>query len=225
MKILAFDTSFESCSAAICDGETTCWRDLKLIGRGHAEVLPAMVAAGLRAADLGVKDLDRIGVVVGPGAFAGVRVGVAFARGLCLGTKAKAVGVSSLAALAASLGVDGAMAPVFDARRGQVYAALYGGDRKAALAPFVAAPEDAARRIEAALAGAAVTLAGSGASLVAAHFSLPQDINAVETIDPAAIARLAARAEAPTAPPLPLYLRPPDATPSRNARAGGPDAS
>lgn len=225
MKVLAFDTSFEACSAAIFDGETICWRDLKLIGRGHAEVLPAMVAAGLRAAALGVKDLDRIGVVIGPGAFAGVRVGIAFARGLCLGTKAKAVGVTSLEALAASLGVDGAIAPVFDARCGQVYAALYGRDRKTTLAPFVAAPEDAARRIAAALAGAAVTLAGSGAAMVAAHLSLPHVISPVATIDPAAVARLAARAEAPAAPPLPLYLRPPDATPSRNARADGPHAS
>jgi tRNA threonylcarbamoyladenosine biosynthesis protein TsaB len=216
MKVLAFDTSFEACSAAICDGETICWRDLKMIGRGHAETLPVMVAAGLRAANLGVKDLDRIGVVIGPGAFAGVRVGVAFARGLCLGAKAKAVGGTSLVALAASLGAGGVIAPVFDARRGQVYAAVYGRGGAAALAPFVAAPEDAAVKIAAAIDGEAVTLAGSGAGLVAAHLPLPHQISAVATIDPAAIARLAARADAPAAPPLPLYLRPPDATPSRN---------
>lgn len=224
MKVLAFDTSFEACSAAICDGETICWRDLKMIGRGHAEILPAMVAAGLRAANLVVGELDRIGVVIGPGAFAGVRVGVAFARGLCLGAKAKAVGVTSLEGLAASLGGDGMTAPVFDARRGQVYAAVYERGGATALAPFVASPEDAAARIASAVAGEPVALAGSGAALVAAHLRVPHRVCAIATIDPTAIARLAARAEAPATAPSPLYLRPPDATPSRSASFDGRDA-
>lgn len=216
MRVLAIDTSFEACSAAILDGETVLWRDQRMIGRGHAEVLPVMVAAGLAATALRISDFDRIGVVIGPGAFAGVRVGLAFARALCLGMKAKAVGVTSLKALAASIDRRGLVAPAFDARRGQVYAALYDASLRELIEPFVAAPAEAARRL-AAGADNSLTLAGSGAALIAPHLSVPFGMSPVLHIDPVAAARLAMSADLPSAPPSPLYLRPPDAAPS----AGG----
>ena len=218
MRILAFDTSFEACSAAIVEGERTLWSEQRLSGRGHAEVLPAMVAEGLRAIGINVGELDRIGVVVGPGAFAGVRVGVAFARGLCLGVRARAVGVTSLKALAASADAKGLIAPIFDARRGQVYAALYDATLRERIEPFVAAPEEAARRL---MAGGATTLAGSGAVLVAPHMTAPFETLAIVTIDPAAVARLVLAAEVPQQPPSPLYLRPPDAAASTKGRFEG----
>lgn len=219
MKTLAIDTSFEACSAAILDDDRTLWAETKIIGRGHAETLPLMVARGLGAAGLTVCELDRIGVVIGPGAFAGIRVGLAFARGLCLGTGVKAVGVSSLKALAASVAPEGLLAPVFDARRGQVYAALYDRSLRELIEPFVASPEEAARRLMDAGA-AALTFAGSGAGLVAPHFTAPVSVSAATTIDPLALARLSAAAPLPPSPPAPLYLRPPDAAPS----AGSPFA-
>lgn len=185
-----------------------------MIGRGHAEVLPVMVSSGLVSTGLAVSDLDRIGVVTGPGAFAGVRVGLAFARALCLGTGARAVGVSSLEALAASAGSPRMTAPVFDARRGQVYAALFDASLRERIAPFVASPEDAAARLSAETGGAPVTLAGSGAGLVAPFLEGDFDRSAAATIDPDALARLTILADAPPSPPAPLYLRPPDAAPS-----------
>lgn len=213
MKTLAIDTSFEACSAAILDDDRILWTETRIIGRGHSEILPPMLAAALAATRLKVGDLDRIGVVIGPGAFAGVRVGLAFARGLCLGTRARAVGVSSLKALAASVALDAPVACVFDARRGQVYAALYDKSLRELIEPFVATPDGAARRLTQE-GGAAFTLAGSGAALVAPHFGAPARISATATIDPAALARLCAAAPSPSSPPAPLYLRPPDAAPS-----------
>lgn len=213
MLVLAIDTSFEACSAAIVDGDDVLWREQRLIGRGHSEALPVMVADGLDAASVEIADLDRVAIVIGPGAFAGVRVGLAFARGLCLGTKAKAVGVTSLKALAACAGARGATAPVFDARRGQVYAALYDGTLRERIEPFVATPQEAAARLAAAEAEG-LTLAGSGAALVAPHLSAAAAISPVLHIDPVVLARLAAAAPAPSLPPAPLYLRPPDAAPS-----------
>ncbi len=181
-----------------------------MIGKGHSEVLPIMVAAGLSSTHLKVADLDRIGVVIGPGAFAGLRVGLAFARGLCLGTKARAFGVTSLQALAAGVEPHDVIAPIFDARRGQVYAALFDGAMTEVLAPFVATPEVAARKL---CTHAGIILAGSGAMLVSPYVTAPHAISNVRRIDPAAIARLARAAPTPTVPPAPLYLRAPDATP------------
>lgn len=213
MRTLAIDTSFEACSAAILDGDRIAWTKTEIIGRGHSEVLPVMVADGLAATGFRVGDLDRVGVVIGPGAFAGVRVGLAFARGLCLGTGVRAVGVSSLKALAASVASGDLIATAFDARRGQVYAALYGKLLRELIVPFVAAPEEAAARLSAG-AGEKFTLAGSGAALLAPHFERPVDRSATAHIDPVALARLAASAALSNSPPEPLYLRPPDAAPS-----------
>lgn len=223
MKVLAIDTAFEACSAAIVDDGHVAWAETRMIGRGHSEVLPVMAAEGLRAVGIAVRDLDRVGVVVGPGAFAGIRVGLAFARGLCLGTGVRAVGVTSLRALAASNGPHEFIAPVFDARRGQVYAALYDRSLRELIEPFVASPADAARRLSGG-AASSLTLAGSGAALIAPHLSAAFTISATTTIDPAALARLVAAAPAPSSPPSPLYLRPPDAAPSRGSLFGDLEA-
>lgn len=213
MIILALDTAFDACSAAILSGGDVLWAEQKIIGKGHNEVLPPMIAAGLKAAGVAPGALDRIGVVVGPGAFAGVRVGLSFARAFRLGLKADAVGVTSAEALAASLAPGEAMiAPLFDARRGQVYAALYDGALAELVAPFAASPPAAARRIADAARGAPLRLAGSGAALLAPDH--PYTVDPAIHIDPVALARRAMAKPVPAAPPAPLYLRPPDAAPA-----------
>ncbi|MGD9799062.1 MAG: tRNA (adenosine(37)-N6)-threonylcarbamoyltransferase complex dimerization subunit type 1 TsaB [Parvularculaceae bacterium] len=216
MKILAIDTSFEACSAAIVCDDRTLWSQMRVIGKGHAEALAPMVADGLAATGLEISDFDRIGVVVGPGAFAGVRVGLAFARALCLGTPARAVGVTSTQALAASLDIKAAIAPVFDARRGQVYAALYGPSLRTLIDPFVASPGEAATRLQSA-APEDLVLTGSGAPLVLGDMKDRAAVSERRHIDPAAVARLAGATAPASAPPTPLYLRPPDATPSASS--------
>lgn len=214
MKVLAIDTSFEACSAAIvCDG-TVLWSQRKIIGKGHSEVLPPMAAEGLAASGFSAADFDRIGVVIGPGAFAGIRVGLAFARAFRLGAKAAIIGVTSLEALAESVGGRRAIAPIFDARRGQVYAALFDAARNALVEPFVATPQEAVLRLQ---KGAAdFSLAGSGARLIAPFLQNAAIIDQ-PYIDPACVARIAGRGDAPNAPPAPLYLRPPDAAPFRGS--------
>lgn len=223
MIVLALDTAFDACSAAILSGKDILWSEQRIIGKGHSEVLPPMVAAGLRSAGVRPAEVDRIGVVIGPGAFAGVRVGLAFARAFRIGLKADVVGLTSTAALAMSLApFDGLTAIAFDARRGQVYAALYdagGGER---LAPFVAAPEAAAERLGAEAKGAAMRLAGSGAGLIAPHG--PYTIDPEVCADPSAIARRAALGPPSEAMPQPLYLRPSDAAPAAASLFLGLDA-
>jgi tRNA threonylcarbamoyladenosine biosynthesis protein TsaB len=213
MIVLAVDTAFDACSAAILGGDDVLWSEQKIIGKGHSEVLPPMVASGLKTAGVAPKAIDRIGVVIGPGAFAGVRVGLAFARSFRLGLKADVVGVTSNEALAASLGpFNGMTATVFDARRGQVYAALYDESVNQILAPFVAAPDAAAPRLLEAAGGAPLRVAGSGAGLLTCDH--PSTADPAIHVDPAALARRAAAQSAAAVPPEPLYLRPPDAAPA-----------
>ncbi|MGF1545085.1 MAG: tRNA (adenosine(37)-N6)-threonylcarbamoyltransferase complex dimerization subunit type 1 TsaB [Parvularculaceae bacterium] len=224
MRVLAIDTALQSCGVALLDGETVVFCEAPRLEKGHAEVLPPLVSRALDAAAWRVGDLDRVGVVVGPGGFAGVRVGLAYARGLGLGTGVDVVGVGSLDALAATFAaVAGTyVACIVDARRGDVFSALYEGT--APLSPaFAATPEDAAARLGDAVEGAPLTLIGGGAALIPSRARQPSwsfkegDLQ----IDPAALARLAAAAPAPDGPPAPVYLRAPDARPAAPSRFDG----
>ncbi len=96
----------------------------------HAFELPAAVEEVLRAAKIGFGDLNAIAVAIGPGSFTGLRVGLSYAKGIAVAARIAIVGVSSLDALALCA-VNGelhegvSLYPVIDARRGEVYTALY----------------------------------------------------------------------------------------------------
>lgn len=218
MLTMGLDTALQRCSVAIVrDGEILSERAAGM-ERGHAEHLAPMAAAALAEAGVRVKDLDRIGVVVGPGGFTGVRVGLSFARGLAIGVEVPVVGVTSLAALAGNVAdaPEGALiAPVIDARRAQVYAALYDAKGAVRIAPFVAAPEEALKKLADEAAGAETALVGTGAALFGETPRGWRRSAAPDQIDAKVVARLAAAAPVPPGPPAPLYLRPPDAKPPR----------
>lgn len=215
MVVMGLDTALQRCSVAILRGDEVLADESVGMERGHAENLAPMAAAALKKAGVAVRDLDRVGVVVGPGGFTGVRVGLSFARGLGVGTDIPIVGVTSLAALAAGVMAAGFVAPVIDARRGQVYAGLYGPAGEIIVAPFVSDPEGAFKILEEKAAGRSLAITGSGASLLTgAPADWRRDKSAAE-IDAKQVARLAAAAPAPDGPPGPLYLRAPDAKPGR----------
>lgn len=210
MLVMGLDTALQRCSVAILrDGAVAA--DISIgMECGHAERLAPMAAEALETAGVRIADLDRVGVVVGPGGFTGVRVALSFARGLGVGTRVKIVGVTSLAALARGAAPgENLIAPVIDARRGQVYAALYNQHGEELLAPFVAAPEAAREKLQQAASNARYFLTGSGAPLI--DPSAPGEAE----IDAKIVAQLAAAAPAPSHPPAPLYLRPPDAKPGK----------
>jgi tRNA threonylcarbamoyladenosine biosynthesis protein TsaB len=196
---------------------------------GHAAELMPAVAARLEDAGLDWGDLDAIAVGVGPGMFTGLRIGVATARGLASATGAELRPVSSLAALAAGVGVTspepvgaGAVPPdvtlaLIDARRDEVFAGLYAPDGGAIWEPFVAAPDVVADRLRA--AGVAPLAVGDGAvryrdALAAAGATVAPDDSPAHVVRGLAVCRLAADA-APVAVEavLPDYLRLPDAKP------------
>ena len=224
MLIMGLDTSLQCCSVAILKDGVVLANQSANMERGHAEHIAPMAAAALAEAGIIVRDLDRVGVVVGPGGFAGVRIGLSFARGLAIGTGIEAIGITSLAALAENLdGIDqGALrAPVIDARRGEVYGGLYQPCGAVLVAPFVASPAKTAERLATASRARPVLLLGSGAAQVASHRPDWTVIEKPSQISARHVARLAAAAPSPNAPPGPLYLRAPDAKPPKPGRLDG----
>ena len=211
MIVLAIDTALQACSSAIVRDGVCLAKQFTPLEKGHAEWLAPMAAEVFAEAGLAPKDLDRVGVVVGPGGFTGLRVGLAFARALTLGTGAKAVGVNSLQALAHMLNGKGLRATVIDARRGQVYSALYDDNGAEILPPFVSEPEVALCKLQDAAGDNNCVLTGTGASLLPEAPDSWRRAEGDGQIDPLTVAALTIEAPDPKHLPAPIYLRAPDA--------------
>ncbi len=215
MLVMGLDTALQRCSVAILrDGAVVGDQSVDM-ARGHAEHLAPMAAAVLAEVGVAIAELDRIGVVVGPGGFTGVRIALSFARGLAIGVDIDVVGITSLAALAGNVDDAGdgeLIAPIIDARRGQVYAALYEQSGLCRVQPFVSDPEQALKQLSDAAQGAKTITIGSGADLLSGAWRQSQGDAQIDAI---VVAALAADAAPPFGRPPPLYLRGPDAKPSQ----------
>jgi tRNA threonylcarbamoyladenosine biosynthesis protein TsaB len=220
VRILGFDTSTAASTAAVLlpDGETieSAPPPGRLADRpAHAaELLPAIHDV-LARAGIGFADLDAIAVGRGPGTFTGLRIGVATARALAKASGLPLRGVSSLAALAAGM-PEGARLPLIDAKRGEVYGALFDGDEPV-WPPFALPAAALVERL--AGAGRSPLAAGDGSlrfrhELEAAGVAVAPAQSPLHVVSAAHVARLAL--SAPDAAPeqiLPDYLREPDAVP------------
>ena len=126
MKILCLDSTAKVATAAILsDGETLAEYTVNG-GLSHSELLLPMIRSLLTSCALTEDDVDLFACTAGPGSFTGVRIGVSLIKGLAFGRGKPVAAVSALEALAESLApLDGILCPVMDARRGQVYNALF----------------------------------------------------------------------------------------------------
>ncbi len=218
LRVLAIDTALEACSAAILDterGDRVTSRSVPMM-RGHAEALVPLIAALMSEANVQFSDLDRIAVTVGPGSFTGLRVGVAAARGIALATGKPAVGVTTLAALAApffAADESKAVLAVINARHDRVYMQLFGPGGRSLVAPQIAPTRNA---IRAAMASP-TRIVGNAAKLIEEAWpgdeQRPLLVSPVRAADVAWVARLGAAADDLTAPVRPLYLGDADAHP------------
>jgi len=129
VKIAAFDTSSSSGSIAILDDDRLV-AEVTVARPGlHAEWLLAAFGGMLKDIGAAVSDIDLYAVGAGPGSFTGLRIGISAVKGLAWACGKRVAGVSTLEALAMNLrSSNTAVCPILDARKGEVYAAVYGFD-------------------------------------------------------------------------------------------------
>ena len=126
MKILSLDTTAEVCTAAICDNGRLLAEMTVNTGNTHSQTLLPVVEQIMKISETVIDDIDCFACSTGPGSFTGVRIGVATVKGIAYGRQKPCVSVSTLEALAYNLiGFEGILCPVMNARRNQVYNALF----------------------------------------------------------------------------------------------------
>jgi tRNA threonylcarbamoyladenosine biosynthesis protein TsaB len=220
VKVLAMDTAAVACSVAAWeDGEVLAWQQ-KTMARGHAEALLPMVQAVLRDAAQPIDAFDVIAVTVGPGAFTGIRIGLAAARGIALAAGLPCIGVTTLEAIAMGtlmeehLAVESLLVAI-DTKRDDIYAQVFdpdGGMRGTAMACSYEALADQM--------GAGPTLVAGDAAGKVVSYLCKQGVEVISShvsgaVDPRAVAAIAARrmlTQTGLFPPEPLYLRLPRTT-------------
>ena len=126
MRILAFETSAKAASVALLENGKLVGESYQNTGLTHSQTLMVMAQDLMNQCGVSVSEVDAVAVANGPGSFTGVRIGVAAAKGFAWGKQLPCYGVSTLEAMAHSLGIwQGYVCPVMDARRSQVYNALF----------------------------------------------------------------------------------------------------
>lgn len=168
MKILCLDSTAKVATAAVlCGDEVLAEYTVNGGGRSHSELLLPMVRSLLTSVGMTPDDIDLFACTAGPGSFTGVRIGVSVIKGIAFGRNKPCCAVSSLEALAAQVApLPCLVAPVMDARRGQVYNALFRIDADGALhrlTPDRALPaEELAEELATLYKGESVALVGDG---------------------------------------------------------------
>ena len=220
MTIVGFDTSTAATSVCVLRADGQVFEHVPPPQRlleppGHSRELLPLVRELMERAEIGWKDVDAIAVGVGPGTFTGLRIGVATARALATAASVRVHPVSSLTALAQGPGVTMALV---DAKRGELFGAVYEHGTPAT-EPFATKPEGLAERAGRPLAGAVA--AGDGSIrfrqyLEAAGVRVPPDGSELHVVRAFHVCRLAGAVppERPEAV-LPTYIRDPDAEPSQ----------
>ena len=189
MLCLALDTTGPASSAALFGPSGLIAGDSAVIKRGHAEYLGPQVQTLFQTAGLTPKDIDRIAVCTGPGSFTGLRVALAFGKGLALPRGIDIVGISALQVWATMADPDGAATVLSsaDVRRGEHFSQIFEGG-VAQGEPYLHRADDAPH-----VALTCGNAYGDG------------------RIDPAVLAVLGMAADPAKALAVPLYHRPPDA--------------
>jgi tRNA threonylcarbamoyladenosine biosynthesis protein TsaB len=228
--ILALDSSGAACSAALWRRGAVVAHRFQPMSRGHAEALMPMIVETMADAGEALHNLGAVAVTVGPGAFTGIRIGLAAARGIGLAASIPVLGVTTFAAVAAAVPeaerAGRELLVLLDSKRGDVFVQPFSSARVATGAPAILAVTAIRHR----LAAGSFILAGDGIAIVRSHLDAANLDVAYALADGPAdaywVAQLAVRALAEQAglPPTPLYLRAPEVR-SAPAAAGTPNTA
>jgi tRNA threonylcarbamoyladenosine biosynthesis protein TsaB len=215
-RILAIDASGDACSTALWRQGAVVARRYRQLARGHAEVLMPMVLETMAEGGETLRRLDAVAVSVGPGAFTGIRIGLAAARGIGLAAAVPTVGVTTFDAVAEAVPEPErsgrTLLILLDTKRGDIFVQRFSPSHSPIDPPLIQSPE----LFVDSLAAEPILLAGDGVALVrprlvAADIEV-QFSTALGPVDAANVAAVAARAIAggDAMPASPLYLRAPD---------------
>lgn len=225
INVLAVDTSGPVAGVAIWRDGAVAFEEAVVNKLTHSANLLPMIDAALQRAGMALDQMSRLAVVVGPGSFTGVRIGVSTVKGLSHGCGVPCVAIDALEAMAAGIPYfDGVLCPIQDARAGQVYGAAFapGLPPRRLLPDAPLKLEDFVERITP--LGERFCFLGDGMPVHRERLEKllgPRAIFAPGNacyLRPASVAMLAARSEAEELDYLslmPLYLRPPQAERNR----------
>ena len=226
LTLLALDTATTGCSVTVWRGGDVLAHDARDMARGQSEVLMPMAVHVLKSAGLVAANLNAIAVTRGPGAFTGMRIGLAAARGLALALSIPCIGVTTLEAVARGIAAAERQAPeiilaAVESKRADIYVQLFDRDLAPLCAPVAADGPAMALLFE---KNADILAVGDGAERaqqMLAEQGIPVRLSTAAALpDTRIVAEIAAGRFAVGAdgvPPEPLYLRPPDAKLPKNA--------
>jgi tRNA threonylcarbamoyladenosine biosynthesis protein TsaB len=193
--VLALDTCLNACAGAVVRDGAVLSKIVDPMQRGHQERIAGMTGELMASANLTFADLDRIAVTVGPGSFTGLRIGLAFAKGLGVALDIPCVGVGVLDVLGRQ--AEGRVLAALDARAGAVHVRMFDNG----------VPDGEASTLSVADAGlmaAPDVLIGDGAALLSPAYREAKVV-VPDACDPAIVAALGAAD--PPAPADPIYMR------------------
>ncbi|MGN1110700.1 MAG: tRNA (adenosine(37)-N6)-threonylcarbamoyltransferase complex dimerization subunit type 1 TsaB [Oscillospiraceae bacterium] len=175
--VLGIESSAITASCAVCEDGKIIAEQFLNTAHTHSETLLPMVRDMLRGAGLALSDMESVAVTAGPGSFTGLRIGISCVKGMCSGVGIPCVSVSTLEAIAQNFrGFDGIICACMDARRKQVYNALF----KSENGVITRICEDRAISVEELFAevsrpefsnGGKIYIAGDGAELAFTEFA------------------------------------------------------
>lgn len=228
MNILALDTAASACSAALWqDGEIIAHQFVEM-KRGHAEALLPMVEHVLNQAGLTLEKMDAIGVSVGPGAFTGLRIAMATARGFGVARGLPVVGVTTLETLHQAIPLEErAGRPVLcalDAKRADLYVQIFDGSGQSRLDPLACLPQKVPSLLDPSFlekTHGSVLIAGDSFERLSPHMKqagFQVEAASICYPDARAVCELVAQKgpDFPKDRPSPFYIRPPDAAIPKN---------
>jgi tRNA threonylcarbamoyladenosine biosynthesis protein TsaB len=219
--VLALDSAGSGCSVVLAAGETVLAAERCANARGQAERLLPIVDAAMRKSGLSAAALDIVGATIGPGSFTGIRIGLAAVRGIALATGAQSVGVTGFEAVAANFAPRahergaGFLLIALESRREDLYIQLFDHAHHPLGDPIATMPAALDKALRGLIGEAPLLVVGDAAQRAAHTLLARTGTIVVEGSAPDATGVLRAvlrraRSGKLHAPPLPLYLRPPD---------------